>query len=134
MLEDRLTELEESLAGWTRLTVAEGLAQQNLDDAKAELFHIEKGLDPLEVAQQKAVVDLAQIELQTAIDDLQAQETGEGASRRKQLAAALVLAQERQSRAAAELIELEAGPNSVQSRQLAEKVESSSRRGRPDSL
>ena len=124
ILEDRLAEVEESLADWTSVTVAEELAQRDLDDARAELVRLEKGLDPLAVAQQSAVVELARTEFQTAIDDLQALESEGGSPRRSQLEAAVALAQERYSRTSAELTELESGPNSAGLRQLEEKVES----------
>jgi RND family efflux transporter MFP subunit len=122
ILEDRLAEVEEALADWTSVTVAEELAQRDLDDARAELVRLEKGLDPLAVAQQSAVVELARTELQTAIDDVQALDTQGGSLRRGQLEAAVALAQERYSRTSAELTELESGPNSAGLRQLEEEV------------
>ena len=124
ILEGRLAEVEEALADWTSVTVAEELAQRDLDDARAELVRLEEGLDPLAVAQQSAVVELARTELQTAIDDVQAQDTQGGSLRRGQLEAAVALAQERYSRTSAELTELESGPNSAGLRQLEEKAES----------
>ncbi len=124
ILESRLTELDESLANWTRVVVAEELAEQKLQDAKADLDRIEEGLDPLDVAQHTALVELARTEFQTAIDDLSSLETDGGSPRRMQLEAAVNLAKERNSRAAAGLIELASGPNSVEFRQLEKKVES----------
>ena len=124
ILEDRLAEVEEALADWTSVTVAEELAQRDVDDARAELVRLEEGLDPLAVAQQSAVMELARTELKTAIDDVQALDTQGGSLRRGQLEAAVALAQERYSRTSVELTELESGPNSAGLRQLEEKVES----------
>ncbi len=121
-VKEHLDSTEDALTDWTRLVLAEELAQKTLDDAISESARLDAGIDPLEATQRQAAVELARTELQTAINDLAVLEMDGGAQRRKQLEAAVDLTGQRHLTAAAELADIEAGPDSVRLLQLEAAV------------